>query len=299
MDISRNNQSTWGWQIAAYLFSAGMGAGAYSFSCYLKLVPSLDQNDIALRGMWIGTVVTAFSVSFLILDLGKPIRFLRVLVNVAHSWLSRGAVILTTFCILALATIFSGEVTALVWLSLALAIAVATYTGILLGTMLSRPLWNNSLLPVIFLTSALSTGIGLLDVGGTITAIGNSSTLHAIESAITNLRWIHVLLLVAELIMLYFYLNLSYFRSEQAVHALIKGNLRNKFWLGIIGIGIIIPIIVLTSTQGLHGATESLLLIVSDLCVLLGGFMLRRLVLYVGTRNAVELGVRFVIRSEI
>lgn len=299
MSISRTNQTTWGWKIAAYLFGAGMGAGTFAFSGYLRLVPRLTENGIAERGMWLGTVVTALSVGFLILDLGKPMRFLRVLMNVAHSWLSRGAVILLTFCVFAVITILTGSPTVLVWISTAFSIAVATYTGILLGTMLSRPLWNNSLLPMIFLTSALSTGIALLDIGGAATAIGNSSLVSAFQTTVANLRWIHALLLVIEIIMLYFYLNLSYGRSKVATSMLTRGNLKYGFWLGIVGAGIVVPLILIAVSGTTGGSALSSLLFVGDLGVLFGGFLLRRVILYVGTRGMVELGVRFTIRPEI
>ena len=37
-------------------------------------------------------------------------------------------------------------------------VAVAMYTGALLGVCKTFPLWNNALLPILFLVSAMSTG---------------------------------------------------------------------------------------------------------------------------------------------
>lgn len=299
MKTMQMNQTVWGWKIAAYLFGAGMGAGAFAFSGYLKLVPKLTENGVALRGMWLGVVVTALSACFLVWDLGKPMRFLRVLANVTHSWLSRGAVILMTFCLIALVTMVTGSPTALVWISMALAISVATYTGVLLGTMLARPLWNNSLLPMIFLTSALSTGIALLDVGGMATSATNSSMVSAFQATIANLRWVHAFLLVIEVVMLYFLVNLSRSRSRAAADMLTKGNLRYGFWAGILGAGVLGPLVLIAISSATGGTATNSLLFVGDLGVLFGGFMLRRVILYVGTRGLVELGVRFTIRPEI
>lgn len=299
MSTTQMNQTVWGWKIAAYLFGAGMGAGAFAFSGYLKLVPKFTESGVAIRGMWLGVVVTALSACFLIWDLGKPMRFLRVMMNVAHSWLSRGAVILTTFCLVALITIATGTPTVLVWISMALAIAVATYTGVLLGTMLSRPLWNNSLLPMIFLTSALSTGIALLDVGGLVTNASSSSMVSAFQTAISNLRWAHAVLLAIEIVMLYFFVNLSRSRSKSAADMLTKGDLRYGFWAGILGAGILGPLVLIAISSATSGAANNYLLFVGDIGVLFGGFMLRRVILYVGTRGVVELGVRFTIRPEI
>ncbi len=276
-----------------------MGAGAFAFSGYLRLVPKFTENGVALRGMWLGVVVTALSVCFLIWDLGKPMRFLRVLMNVAHSWLSRGAVILTTFCFVALVSIATGTPTILVWISMALAIAVATYTGILLGTMLSRPLWNSSLLPMIFLASALSTGIALLDVAGLATNAPSSTMISAFQTTVANLRWAHALLLAVEIVMLYFFVNLSRSRSRSAADMLTKGDLMYGFWIGILGTGILGPLALIAVSGATSGTASNYLLFVGDLGVLFGGFMLRRVILSVGTRGVVELGVRFTIRPEI
>ena len=276
-----------------------MGAGAFAFSGYLTLVPKFTESGVALRGMWLGVVVTALSAGFLVWDLGKPMRFMRVLMNVAHSWLSRGAVILMVFCLAALITIATGEPKALVWISMALAVAVATYTGVLLGTMLSRPLWNNSLLPMIFLTSALSTGIALLDVGGLATSATNSSMVSAFQATIANLRWAHALLLGIEIVMLYFFVNLSRSRSKAAADMLTRGDLRYGFWVGILGAGIVGPLILLAVSSATGSSASDTLLLIGDLGVLFGGFMLRRVILYVGTRGVVELGVRFTIRPEV
>ena len=48
-----------------------------------------------------------------------------------------------------------------VWLDIAgvvFGVAVAMYTGALLGVCKTFPLWNNALLPILFLVSAMSTG---------------------------------------------------------------------------------------------------------------------------------------------
>ena len=48
------------------------------------------------------------------------------------------------------------------WVNVPLGIGVAVYTGILLGAMPSRPLWNSPILALLFLVSALSTGIAVI-----------------------------------------------------------------------------------------------------------------------------------------
>ena len=152
---------------------------------------------------------------------------------------------------------------------------------------------------MIFLTSALSTGIALLDVGGLATSAKNPSMASAFQATIANLRWAHGILLVVEIVMLYFFVNLSRSRSRAAADMLTKGDLRYGFWIGILGAGVLGPLALIAISSATSGTASNYLLFVGDLGVLFGGFMLRRVILYVGTRGVVELGVRFTIRPEI
>ena len=51
---------------------------------------------------------------------------------------------------------------ALAWIGVPLGIAVAVYTGILLGAMPARPFWNSPVLALLFLMSSLSTGVAAI-----------------------------------------------------------------------------------------------------------------------------------------
>ena len=292
-------QEMWGWKIAAYLFGAGMGAGVYAASCTEKLVSSLAGSTIAEQGMWLGAFIAVVSPSFLIWELGKPKRFLYVFRRPQRSWLSRGAIILVTFGVFAAVTLLLGAPKPLVEASLLVALMVATYTGILLGTMLARPVWNNSVLPGIFLVSGLSTGIALLDLWRLLLAplTGNSVI---VTRATDKLLPTHVALLLIELVLVYFLLYIAHSRAPKTVDMIVKGTLATGFWSVVIGIGLVIPMALLAIASSTSGALDSVLTEISDAGVILGGYWLRRVVLYAGVRGSVQMGlVPFVNRPGI
>lgn len=171
-------QTEWGWEIAIYLYMAGMGAGSFVVGMFTNWLenPSITIQawgfsfDIAKFALFGGPILAAMGAPFLILDLGIKRRFLYACLNPKSSWVARGFLILSTFIILGFAvlvisffypTVFIKRPAAwlaLEILSLVFAFATAIYTGVLLKSVKYVPLWNTPLLPILFLVSALSTG---------------------------------------------------------------------------------------------------------------------------------------------
>ena len=52
------------------------------------------------------------------------------------------------------------------WVGVVFAFCIAAYTGFLLGVIPSYPLWNNAVLPILFVVSALSAGLALVSLTG-------------------------------------------------------------------------------------------------------------------------------------
>ena len=55
---------------------------------------------------------------------------------------------------------------ALAWANIVLGVALGIYTGILLNTMVARPLWNSAILGPLFLFSGLSAGAAMVHLAG-------------------------------------------------------------------------------------------------------------------------------------
>src|SRR3972149_6799190 len=103
-------QRLWKWEIAIYLYLAGMGAGSYiiGMATHWTVYPKqpliiLGFNlDLAKLALFWGPILVAIGAPFLILDLGIKRRFLYACFNPKTSWVARGFLILSAFIVLGL-----------------------------------------------------------------------------------------------------------------------------------------------------------------------------------------------------
>jgi len=294
--------------IAIYLYLAGMGAGSFVIGTLmgwlgvkLNPLPSLSLLGYTLNlskvpVLW-GPILVAIGAPFLILDLGIKWRFMYACLNPRTSWVARGFLILSTFIIFGLA-LFVKSILPLEWvhgesslwripeiIAVFFALATAVYTGILLKATKSVPLWNTYVLPVLFLVSALSTGSMaiILSTLGTGLFSLDSAALRALMVAVQ-------ILVVIEGIVLYLYLSGRSRVSEQgrdSVHLLLLGEKKFFFWGGDILLGLVLPF-VLVSIAVFSGG-NMLLIFLSGLTLLCGGFFLRVGVLHAGIKEQIPM----------
>jgi len=301
-------QREWRWEIAVYLYLAGMGAGAYVMGSFLiwlgySLTPSrslvlfgvpLTLTHAAL--LW-GPILVAIGAPFLILDLGKKHKFFTACLNPRTSWVARGFIILSAFIVLGLVvlavSVLSPETSgsrSVLWfifeiISVMFAVATAIYTGVLLKSMRYTPIWNTPFLPTLFLASALSTGsmvvvLSVMSYG--LFASSGDSLLPLIHGVI---RAEQILILIEGFI-LAVYLWAVYRKGNQgksSVHLLLFGDLKWLFWGGIVTLGFFFPIIL----ESLYSQAPGypMLLVLTGLFLLCGGFFLRSGVIAAGIKE--------------
>ena len=180
---------------------------------------------------------------------------------------------------------------------LAIAVATCIYTGILIGIVVSRPFWNNPLLPVLFLISALSTGVGGLffvtPILRSALGIGGAET----DAFLTHLESIDIILVAAEVVIIYLYLTLVYDRAPEAATLLLKGKLSGLFWGGFLGAGLLVPVAIeFFSWMNREGAPQPLAPVVAGVFLLVGGFLMRLLILAAGIRSPLNVRAPFRVR---
>ena len=155
----------WGAIIAWYLFLAGLGGGAFVTSAFLGW---RHPEAVSMRkiGHLVAPIVVIIGLCLLMFDakagLMNPLRFALLLTNFG-SVMTWGVVFLGGFTVISLVVVVLDfmKKRVPVWLDIAgvvFGVAVAMYTGALLGVCKTFPLWNNALLPILFLVSAMSTG---------------------------------------------------------------------------------------------------------------------------------------------
>lgn len=278
----------WGGIIAWYLFLAGLGGGAFITSAFLKWTKP-EATTMRRIGHIIAPVVVIIGLVLLMFDAKagflNPLRFALLLTNFG-SLMTWGVVFLASFTVIALVVLLLDFLKKPIpnWLDIVGVIAgvcVAIYTGVLLGVCQTFPLWNNALLPILFLVSALSTGaasviaVGILVKPEEFNEIGILKKTHYALPAIE-------ILLVASLVFITAHTNQAGFNS---VMSLIGGQWSAWFWIGFVILGLLAPTIIETVTLFFaspkfeEGATARWLSFASDAGVLVGGYLLRYLVI--------------------
>jgi len=153
--------------------------------------------------------------------------------------------------------------------NLALGAALGIYTGILLSTFAARPFWNSSLLGPLFLVSGLSAAA----------AFAHLVARHADERE--RLARSDNAFLAVELLLLCLYLIglLSGPQSSaDAARLVIGGPFTAAFWVFVVGLGILLPLII-QSLAVSHRIRHTPL---APLFVLGGGLALRFVIVMVG-----------------
>jgi formate-dependent nitrite reductase membrane component NrfD len=178
------------------------------------------------------------------------------------------------------------------WIALVLAVLLASYTGVLL-TATNEPLWRGELLlPALFVSSAISTGTAMLvlvmrsRLGRVLDLLFGGEGTPIPRGVLRSLTRVSLVLGVMELTVLTGYVVwLTAFApplSAAAARVLVEGPLSLLFWIGVVLVGLVTALALeiteaLTGKQYVVGAAFLL-----PSLVLLGGFMLRLVVLLGG-----------------
>jgi len=275
----------WGWSIVMYFFAGGVTGGAYFAAAWLDLFG--DPNDrAAMRlGHLLAFPLVIVCAVFLTVDLGQPLRFWHMifqserfpeLILKPYSPMSLGSGILALFGLVSFLSFVDQVFAHGRWLHRpgspigkvfsvlgALAgLALAGYTGVLLGVT-NEPVWGDSpWISALFLFSGLSTGIALL----MLLARVPQTTFEKLSEADTYLMLFELITLIVFLVTLGAVGSRFIFATPSALLFAI-----------VIVIGLLLPLVLHWRPRlagGLRAAS-----ILASVLVLIGGFVLRWAVL--------------------
>ena len=274
----------WHWPVPAYLVTKGIGSGIFVLLAIFFGLKIVDFNPLlALAGNFTALIFIGLTTLLLVLDLEKPATFLRIVLRPQmKSWLARGAFILMGFTVVAgLWLVIEGAAYAglldpslaaatrlpLLTLGFILAIGAAIYTAYLFGQAEGRDLWQSTLLPAHLVIQATMVGAAVLLLLGLIVPM--SSTL------LITLTWIFGVMLIIDL----FVILLGEFGmphasevAARAAHDISHGKYRRHFWGGAIGLGHLLPL-VLILLAGVGAAVSPLLLAIAALAAVAGLYL--------------------------
>jgi polysulfide reductase chain C len=281
----------WEWPIWLYLWAAGVAGGGFFAAFLINLFTNRKHKPLLQIATWIGLPLVLLGVLLLVIDLGNQARAWRLfVVFLPVSAMSIGSCILLLWAIIAvvLMALWFAELFAeteqpadlfaqvasvlrplvpaanvLGWIEAVLSVLLITYTGVLLSSS-SVSLWASVLLPVLFVVSATSTGMAATLLVG---ALLGREIPHEAGRAGAILAVLEVLALVAFLV-------------SVPAGVLISGSLGLWFWLGVVALGLLIPFALELWTM--RARATMLLVLASSLCVLLGGLVLRAVIVIGG-----------------
>ena len=278
----------WGAIIAWYLFLAGLGGGAFATAVFVRYRHP-DCKRLMRVGRLIAPIVVIIGLCLLMFDaaagFAHPLRFALLLTNFG-SVMTWGVVFLAVFVVVALIVLvldlMKREVP--MWLDcvgLVMGLCVAIYTGCLLGVCQGFPLWNSALLPILFLVSAVSTGMAAVLLVGVFYAPDEFNEVVVMKK-------FHFWLPVIEFVLVAALLFITAFNPSPAgwesVMSLVAGNWAVAFWLLFVIVGLVLPTILecwmlwLAKHEFETSRTGQMISALSDAGVLVGGFMLRLLI---------------------
>jgi len=282
------NLEIWHFPIALYLFLGGLAAGIIFFAALFTVLDKDKQVPAVVKyAMIIVPIALSIGLIALFYDLTHKLYFWQLYTTVRlESPMSWGAWVLLIITPLTFLWVFSyiSEILpkwivpfvflekfktylvknrkTMAFILLPLAVILGIYTGILLSAFNARPLWNNSILGPLFLTSGLSTGAA---------AILLLSKTHFEKSLFTK---IDLGLIIIELALIVHMIMGMYAGSAvqlEALDILIGGEYTLMFFGFVIILGLLIP--ALLETIELFGYKVPV--IVPSILVLLGGLIFR------------------------
>jgi len=293
---------TWGLMIVIYLFTAGLSAGAMITSNLAFLYGGREFELVSRWGAYLSPFPISLGLGVLVLDLGSPLNFYQLFLTLElSSPMSYGSWIILFFTMLSFVYLYFwlpetyqriGQTQQLgLWkkrlakLMPVLSIAVASYTGLLLNAAV-RPIWNAPLLPILFLISALSTGVAAVIM---ISNLGpwkraRHKELHVLTKADAGLIILECLIILIMIVMG----RLSSASETMAFSSLLFGNYAWVFWLLIVGLGLIIPLFLelMELKDKIPVKWVWPVTISSSFLVLFGGFFVRYVITYAGQTSS-------------
>lgn len=274
----------WNGIIACYLFLAGLGAGSFVFAAIAGW-KNPDAKKVKFIGMLIGLIAVAVGTLLLVVDakagFQNPARFFLLLSN-PGSVMSWGTALLSIFLIvdfIELIIMKKKQCTpkALDWIGIVVSVGVAIYTGLLLGAAVGFPLWNIAILPILFLVSATSTGFAAACLGG---RCASKDEMEPIVFHRKLTAWLPVVELALVALLLAVTASVGGSAAAAAgksVAALLSGTYAVAFWGGLVIVGLCVPFAIELSAR--KKPLPSGAAVGAQICVLIGGFLLRYLII--------------------
>ena len=286
----------WQWPIPVYLFLGGLVAGMMIIISLIRLRFGNDSGSKHFKLLaWAPAVMLSLGMLALFINLTNKLNVLRFYTTfeptAPSSW---GAwILIAVYPVSLLLALTQTDISRLkfpgkelleklikwakkpensqilLYTNMFLGVALGIYTGILLSNLGARPLWNSALLGPLFLVSGASTGAAFMLLFG----------LNEDErKTITSFDTLFIILEGAIITLLLLSLVRTSAITQQAADLIISGQYMIPFWVFVVTIGLVIPLI-LNLWERFKGGHSRYIL---PMLILTGGFALRWVMVFAG-----------------
>lgn len=274
----------YGLLVLGYFFLSGTGAGSFLVCAFAKIYGKEKWKSIANIGAVSSIILAGLAGLCLWLDLGQPQRVFLLLTKFhVHSPISWGTLIIALFFLCALIYLYylliaRDDTKARLWarIGIVIAVALATYTGILLSMGKARPLWHSAIMAPLFLVSGCISGSALILLLANVLAKYSPD-----DEVMRTLRRILIILILIDIFFLsdMYVLYVGLAEAQEVALLLLIGKFAFLFWGVELLLGSIFPILILYTKR--WGNTKAWQVIASVLA-LVGVFTMRYIILIIG-----------------
>lgn len=311
----------WGWEIPVYLFVGGLVAGMMILAGFNMLRTARGEDTrrfFSLQTPLLGFMLLNLGMLALFLDLAHKLYVFRVYMAFEPlSPMSWGSwILLLVYPVLLVSALIRldqawpwlgarvpqlrrisdgmlarpGLLRALAGINIVLGVGLGIYTGILLNTMVARPLWNSAILGPLFLFSGLSAAAAMVHlasavfpgrpapkglIGGALASmVLTLGPAYPEKGTVNQVIRADLVFLAIELVLIGLLLIGLVTSTEShivAARLLTTGQFAPVFWGGVVGAGILLPLV----WQWLELNHRIPHTVIPAVLVLAGGFALR------------------------
>jgi protein NrfD len=232
----------WGLWVALYFHAIGIAGGVFAVGTigYLVGIPALRRHLRAT--LWISAVGIAIGLAAIWMDLGQQWRAWRILLDPAFTSMLAFNSWMYVFFLGSMALVFvlsfnkrspldlndrSGWLVPLLIPGLVMAIAFPSQSGAVFGVVHAKPFWAASLLPMMFLASAVTSGAAVLLLVHTFLAPEGTP---ARRQPLRFLRYVTIGGVVTYFLLEFAEFSVALWAPGSAAHASLELILSGPFW---------------------------------------------------------------------
>ncbi len=282
------HQEAFGFNIAMYFYLTGLSAGSFILSTLAYGFGMNQYKSIGRVGVVLATLLLVIAPFFLLIHIGMPHRawHLFVYLNMSSpiTWGSFLLVLYPINCIIYGYFMFKEKMKQtriFAFIGIPLAIAVHGYTGFILAFGKARALWNTALMPILFLASAIVSGIALMILVIIVKDRFFTKAKSINRDLILNLGKLLAWMIVFDLFLVgsdLLVLSISHSDAQTAAHLILVGKFSILFLVIENLLGKIIPFILLVVPRFRTLTT----VVIASLLVVVGIFIMRYVVVLAG-----------------